>query len=648
MEQEETMKCTQREYVKKELLAYLELEKPGFAVLLHGSWGCGKTYLIKEIKKELECKGKDVRYISLNGASSREVIDNRLTMAFLNESETIKASAFRVLKGVLPIVGYAEKGVVKDLCGSITTFIDGLINKKTAIGAIVFDDLERCMMPLPDLLGYLEELVMTFQVPVIYIGNEGKILDQDNVYHKIKERFIQQSYTLHSEPSEILPQLIKSTHCELKRSKDFSDFCCRLITSVTPTQEENYRAFKSALYQFVRFSARTEIHDVLIKNADLQLHFACIFLALAYPAQLGLMQENCWQPLHSRALQKQDELPSYDFVQALELCSAFYLTHLGVAIQDDSLLDVDEWRAIIEHNPIDEKVISRALKETNYLRTPAVWEPLFRFRFKDDQTTQNAKRAVIKALRNREIVDAQEIRMVFGLMESYAHARAEARNLRNNLSIEDANKFWKRWQDAIYLRFQHYVDTLLDAHLLDLTSIKDSDVCLGHGIPGASRPTESLYENMRTYLLKIYEKHNIGQTTDRLHNYLKTKDLIGISTLLLEEANLRKPVLCLDTSGVEAFFQTMTHADMNALLKFNDCLHKRYYIRYSNRQEHLQMFQEEQETWQRLSATFEKRKTDIYKEHACEPLWIITLDRLIEMIHNKLIITQSPTNSEAK
>ena len=60
MEQEETMKCTQREYVKKELLAYLELEKPGFAVLLHGSWGCGKTYLIKEIKKELECKGKDV------------------------------------------------------------------------------------------------------------------------------------------------------------------------------------------------------------------------------------------------------------------------------------------------------------------------------------------------------------------------------------------------------------------------------------------------------------------------------------------------------------------------------------------------------------------------------------------------------------
>ena len=153
---------------------------------------------------------------------------------------------------------------------------------------------------------------------------------------------------------------------------------------------------------------------------------------------------------------------------------------------------------------------------------------------------------------------------------------------------------------------------------------------------------------MRTYLLKIYEKHNIGQTTDRLHNYLKTKDLIGISTLLLEEANLRKPVLCLDTSGVEAFFQTMTHADMNALLKFNDCLHKRYYIRYSNRQEHLQMFQKEQETWQRLSATFEKRKTDIYKEHACEPLWIITLDRLIEMIHNKLIITQSPTNSEAK
>ena len=36
MGQKETARCTQREYVKAELLAYLELETPGFAVLLRG------------------------------------------------------------------------------------------------------------------------------------------------------------------------------------------------------------------------------------------------------------------------------------------------------------------------------------------------------------------------------------------------------------------------------------------------------------------------------------------------------------------------------------------------------------------------------------------------------------------------------------
>lgn len=656
MGQKETTRCTQREYVKAELLAYLELETPGFAVLLRGPWGCGKTYLIKEIKKELERKGKEVRYVSLNGASSREVIDERLAMAFLNESETKKAKAIRALKGVLPIVGNVGNRVLKDLCRGVSTLINGLANKKTAIGSIVFDDLERCLMPLPDLLGYLEELVTTFQVPVVYIGNEEKIREKDGkdgvepIYHKIKERFIQQSYTLHSEPSEILPQLINATYSELKRGKDFCVFCCWLVDSLRGlTKEENYRAFKSALYQYVRFSARPEINDVLTKNADLQFHFACLFLALAYPAQFGLMQkEDCWQPLYLRAQQDQDELPPYDFEQAVEVCSECYRTRLGIAIEDEPLLDVDVWQAIIKHEVIDVKAISEALQKTHYFQTPPVWEPLFRFRFKDDQTTKNAKKSVVKALRNREIVDAQEIRMLFGLMEGYAKTRAEARRLRFNLSPEDSHKFWKRWQDAIYHRFQRYVDTLLNANLLDLTSMNGSDVYLGHELPGASNPTETLYENMRNYLLKIYEEHNIKQTNKRLHTYLTEQDLNGLSDFLLEESVSTRPILCLDTSGVEAFFQTMTHADMNALLKFNDCLHKRYYIRYSNRQEHLQMFQEEQETWQRLSATFEKRKTDIYKEHACEPLWIITLDRLIEMIHNKLIITQSPTNSEAK
>ena len=634
------------------LCEYLGGKGVSAPVLLQGPWGCGKTYLIHQICEDLKSKNVFVRYVSLNGVSSRAELDERLIEAFLNRSLTNMLTMKALRYGGEALLEFIQEynPVVKKVAKSVKKGVRDVASQEAKDGPLVFDDLERCEMPLPEMLGYLEHLLETFRVPIVYVCNEKRLVEKDKNFLLMKEKLVGQTYTLVPDADSILPAMVKECDPLINNSKTFTDFCSFLIEKTfVQIHEYNYRAFQSALWQLSFWVNR--LKSVLNKNKELTSQFSCLFMALAYPTQLGKLTDEGWNIDDIARQQSKEELKDkklcYTYYEALTICAEFSPELFGTGMSLNTLLAPKYWQGIInlEFTEIDKILLM--LNEIQE-RSHPVWEPLFRFRFKDDQTTQNAKRAVIKALRNREIVDAQEIRMVFGLMESYAHARAEARNLRNNLSIEDANKFWKRWQDAIYLRFQHYVDTLLDAHLLDLTSIKDSDVCLGHGVPGASRPTESLYENIRTYLLKIYEKRNIEQRTDRLHNYLKTKDLIGISTLLLEEANLRKPVLCLDTSGIEAFFQTMTHADMNALLKFNDCLHKRYYIRYSNRQEHLQMFQEEQETWQRLSAMFEKRKTDIYKEHAYEPLWIITLDRLIEMIHNKLIIPQSSANSETK
>lgn len=38
---------------------YMKVSKPGYAVLLKGSWGCGKTYFIKDWIKALKTKKND-------------------------------------------------------------------------------------------------------------------------------------------------------------------------------------------------------------------------------------------------------------------------------------------------------------------------------------------------------------------------------------------------------------------------------------------------------------------------------------------------------------------------------------------------------------------------------------------------------------
>lgn len=57
------------EHIEKYLGHYLQIGNPGFAVLLKGEWGCGKTWFIKNFiengdkDKKMEIKIKSVFYI---------------------------------------------------------------------------------------------------------------------------------------------------------------------------------------------------------------------------------------------------------------------------------------------------------------------------------------------------------------------------------------------------------------------------------------------------------------------------------------------------------------------------------------------------------------------------------------------------------
>ncbi len=66
-------------HVKEYLSYYVSFpHSPHFAVLLNGTWGIGKTFLVEKYLKTLEKHGKKFVYISLYGLASIDEINDAL------------------------------------------------------------------------------------------------------------------------------------------------------------------------------------------------------------------------------------------------------------------------------------------------------------------------------------------------------------------------------------------------------------------------------------------------------------------------------------------------------------------------------------------------------------------------------------------
>ena len=165
---------------------YLRLgHAPGFAVLLSGPWGVGKTYLLKAfLKKEFGEDTASYVYVSLYGLSSIEEIDDALFQA-----------AFPALTGTAAqVVGRVAKVGLKFLKVEPGEWnIKDFLNKFRA-KVYVFDDLERCEAPINKVLGYINQFVEHGSAKVIILANEKEIGD-DKDYTRRREKLI--GKTLH-------------------------------------------------------------------------------------------------------------------------------------------------------------------------------------------------------------------------------------------------------------------------------------------------------------------------------------------------------------------------------------------------------------------------------------------------------------------
>ncbi|WP_414620820.1 P-loop NTPase fold protein [Calothrix sp. CCY 0018] len=161
---------------------------PGFAVLLKGQWGCGKTWFIEKYRDKLKAKKQKCLYVSLNGITSFTEIGE----AFLQQLNPFWASKEMAI--VRKVSGGLFKGLLKGTL-KIDLNNDGKDDGTWSFGIpdinvpeylkitnetiLIFDDLERCKIDISNLLGYINNFVEHDDLKVIIVANEDELLKPD-------------------------------------------------------------------------------------------------------------------------------------------------------------------------------------------------------------------------------------------------------------------------------------------------------------------------------------------------------------------------------------------------------------------------------------------------------------------------------------
>lgn len=249
---------------------YAKLPSPQYAVLLRGKWGCGKTYFVKHWLEEFDKSNKlptnensiELKpiYVSLFGmreiSDIKSAIDRCVNPFFYSKAGKMLKIAGRIAS---KIIFKTELDIDKD--GKSETSFSGALdslsifendNKDEVKGVkfIIFDDLERCQIPMKQLLGFINYFVEHCDCHVVVVGEE-KYLDDKTLHDllEFKEKIVGREFEIATDIHSALDTFVNQTP-----KNDFVVGHQEQIEKLfAMTECNNLRILRQALWDFSRF-----------------------------------------------------------------------------------------------------------------------------------------------------------------------------------------------------------------------------------------------------------------------------------------------------------------------------------------------------------------------------------------------------------
>ncbi|MGV4796253.1 hypothetical protein [Rhizobium sp. F40D2] len=268
-------------HLEQYLSYYVGRTKPGYAVLVTGEWGSGKTYQVKRALPD-----SHAHYVTLFGLATPQDVEAQVFAKMFPRASAFKRFAEKVddaeLK--LPIWGSIGTGGLAGLLAG--SFIK---NEVDLSKPLIFDDLERCTIPNDVLLGLINRYVEHHGCRVIVIAHDAKIVKS---FAETKEKVFGQTLNVEPNVEEAFEEFVRSHSQAAKldplggRGRDtFAVFREAEATSLrvlrhvvedvgrlVATLEKTHLANEAAMVEVVRlFTAlAVEVRSNRLQRADLK------------------------------------------------------------------------------------------------------------------------------------------------------------------------------------------------------------------------------------------------------------------------------------------------------------------------------------------------------------------------------------------
>ena len=389
-----------------------------FAVMLKGPWGSGKTHLINNFLAERieKTTGKDL-YVSSYGLTSFRQIDDeffRQLHPILSSKEMKLAS--KVMVGAIKEVFKVDFG--KDHAEEVTinsqlpevNLADYLKVPKECI--LVFDDLERCSIPIPEVLGYINAFVEHEGFKAIIVANEAEILKRsDDRYLEIKEKLVGQTFEVCSDARVAIREFIEFIRCE--QAKEFlrtksEDIFLILKQSMTA----NLRILKQSLWSFERLA--TCFSEKHWENKEAMTILFRTVLALSFETRSGSISE---EQLRDVQVSRFRGLFNAKKGETADVADQIESRYPGVRF-DQTILSLDSLKALLFNGHVDPDHVRAELDNSPYYsssNSQLPWKTAWHIWDVEDDTYQDAVNKVEELFEQRAFEEPTEILHVFSL-----------------------------------------------------------------------------------------------------------------------------------------------------------------------------------------------------------------------------------------
>lgn len=419
---------TSNSHVEQYLDYYLGLEEPPeFAVMLKGSWGCGKTWFIQkylknrdDAAKELEKKGRenDQVYISLYGVTTSDDIDTEI---FKQLHPLLSSKGAVITKGILnALLGSSIQQHISEtsdasfsLAGiKLPDMFPDVTNK-----IIVFDDFERSLMNISDLLGYINTFVEHKGNKVIIIANEDEILQKTgeikNEYIRKKEKTIGTTLKINTILDEALGVFISKVKNDTVREL-LDQHKHAVIGLYSQAGYNNLRHLKQAIMHFEKlYSAIDPLYTKNIEFLNSILQYYLVFSIEIYSGKIMATSINTIHEIDFDSVlnKNKDNTTRRENIRTM-------LSHKYVTMNFlDIILDAELWVDILGNGYVDKNKLNASILESRFFvdNTSPLWLQLWYYSRLSDKELHELLEKSYDDIEEHRVPDIYILKHLFGI-----------------------------------------------------------------------------------------------------------------------------------------------------------------------------------------------------------------------------------------